>query len=374
MEDSPSRRSSYKSAGVDTEAAVANLGGLLRWVKESLQYREGAGEPLLPMGFFASVLKLTNRLSLAVSTDGVGSKTVVAQMAGSYESIGVDCVAVNVNDVLCTGAEPVALLDYIACQAPHADMLEQLGKGLQEGARQARVGIVGGELSQHPDTLTGPRPGYAFDIAGTALGILDGYAPITGSNIRPGDVVLGMPSNGIHSNGLTLARRVLLGKDGQGIDRYLAECGRTVGEELLRPTAIYVAEVMALLRDGIDVRGLAHISGDGLLNLARLDANVGYAITHLPPVPPIFDIIQAEGELDAAEMFRVFNMGVGFCVVVGQQDVDAALSASAGAGGAAQVIGRVVAWPKRRVLIEQFGLVGEGGRFVEGRSGGPASG
>ena len=367
MEHSPSRWFSYKSAGVDTEAAAASLGGLLRWVKETLQYREGVGEPVLPIGFFASVLKLTDRLSLAVSTDGVGSKTVVAQLAGSYESIGVDCVAVNVNDVLCTGAEPVALLDYISCQTPQADMLEQLGKGLREGARQARIGVIGGELSQHPDTLTGPRPGYAFDIAGTALGVLDGRAPVVGSGIEPGDVVLGLPSNGVHSNGLTLARRALLGENGQGIDRYLAECGCTVGEELLRPTAIYVPEVMALLHGGVGVKGLAHVSGDGLLNLARLNAGVSYRITGLPPAPPIFDIIRAEGNVDTAEMFRVFNMGVGFCVVVGPQDVDAALSAIAGAGSSAQRIGHAVAGPERRVYVEQFGLVGEGDTFVERR-------
>ena len=355
----------YITAGVDTDAAVAGLAKLLHWVTQTRDYREGFGEPLLPIGFFASVIRLTDRLSLAISTDGVGSKTVVAQLAGSYEGIGVDCVAVNVNDILCVGAEPVSLVDYISCQAPHADMLEQLGKGLREGARRARVAIVGGELSQHPDTLAGPRPGYAFDIAGTALGILDGRLPIIGSAIRPGDVVLGLLSNGIHSNGLTLARRVLLGEGGTGVERHLAECASTVGEELLRPTAIYVPEVIALLRTGIEVKGLAHISGDGLLNLTRLNAEVGYRITALPPVTPVFTVIQAEGNVSTAEMFRVFNMGVGFCVVVAAQDVDAALTAIAGAGGVAQAIGEVVPGPERRVFIEQFGLVGEGNAFVE---------
>ena len=357
----------YADSGVDTQAAASGLARLLRWVSETHQYREGLGEPVLPIGFFASVLRLTDRLSLAISTDGVGSKTVVAQLADSYESIGVDCVAVNVNDILCVGAEPLALVDYIACQVPQAEMLEQLGKGLQEGARQARIAIVGGELSQHPDTLTGPRPGYAFDIAGTAVGILDERAPIIGSDIKPGDVVLGLPSNGIHSNGLTLARRVLLGEEGKGIDRYLAECGRTVGKELLRPTAIYVPEVMALLRGGVAVKGLAHISGDGLLNLTRLNADVSYQITDLPAPPPIFNVIQTEGNVAVAEMFRVFNMGIGFCVVVSSQDVDAALSAIASVGGVAQPIGHVTPGPRRRVIVEQYGLVGEGDGFVEGR-------
>ena len=363
-DDSPS---SYSAAGVDTGAAADGLSGLLQWVRQTLEYRESVGEPLVPIGFFTSVLRLTDRLALAVSTDGVGSKTVVAQLVGRYESIGVDCVAVNVNDILCVGAEPVALVDYISCQFPHADLLEQLGKGLHDGAGQARIAVVGGELSQHPDTMVGPRDGYAFDIAGTALGVLDGRKPITGSAVRPGDAVLGLASNGIHSNGLTLARGVLLGEGGQGIDRYLSECARTVGEELLRPTAIYAAEVAALLRGDVRVHGLVHISGDGLLNLARLHANVGYRITALPPLPPVFQAIQSEGGVASAEMFRVFNMGVGFCAVVDSRDADqavAAVAAVAGAGGNAHVIGHVVADSRRRVEIAEWGLVGQDGAFA----------
>ena len=355
------KRLTYTGAGVDTDAAAQGLAGLLRWVEQTAGYRQGIGAQLVPMGFFAAVLRLSDRLALAVSTDGVGSKTVVAQMVGRYESIGIDCVAVNVNDVLCTGAEPIALLDYISCQAPHADLLEQLGHGLHDGAQRAGVAVVGGELSQHPDTLSGPRPGYAFDISGTALGVLEGRAPITGAAVKPGDVVLGLPSDGIHANGLTLARQVLLGEG--GVDRELPDCGRTVGEELLRPTHIYAPEVAALLASGAEVRGLAHISGDGLLNLARLQAAVGFRITSLLPVPPVFDAIQAQGDVATEEMFRVFNMGVGFCAVVPAGDVDTAMAAVAAAGGSAQPIGEVVSDEGRRVWLAEHGLVGEEGRF-----------
>ena len=362
MQGDPPERLTYAAAGVDTSAAASGLEHLLAFVRETHAFREGIGEPIVPLGFFASVLKLTDRLSLAISTDGVGSKSAVAQLVGRYASIGWDCVAVNVNDILCTGAEPLALVDYISVQHPHEDLLTALGEGLRDGAARARIAIVGGELSQHPDTLTGPREGYGFDIAGTCVGILDGRPPITGAAIEPGDAVVGMPSDGVHANGLTLARRVLLA-DGADAARELPECGTTVGDELLRPTHIYVPEVLALLRSGVDVRGLAHISGDGLLNLGRLAARVGYRIDGAWDVPPVFDVIQREGNVDGAEMFRVFNMGIGFCVVVPDASAQAAVDTLAAAGGRAAVIGRVVDAPGR-VELPAYGRVGEGTSFV----------
>ena len=358
---SPSGALTYSAAGVDTDAAAIGLASLLAWVGKTKDFREGIGEALVPNGFFANVLRMTDRLSLAISTDGVGSKSAVAQMVGSYEAIGWDCVAVNVNDIICTGAEPAALVDYISLQHPHADLLEQLGKGMHDGAARARVSIVGGELSQHPDTLTGPREGYAFDISGTCVGVLDGQAPITGSDVQPGDVILALPSNGIHANGMTLARMVLLGGP-QGAARYLDECGRTAGEELLRPTHIYVPEAVAALKSGAIIHGLAHISGDGLLNLLRFDAEVGYRFDSLLPVSPVFEVIQREGGISDQEMYRVFNMGIGFCVVVPPADVEITLRAIASTGGEAAVVGEVIPGP-RRVELPTVGLIGKGGRF-----------
>ncbi|MEE8517603.1 MAG: AIR synthase related protein, partial [Dehalococcoidia bacterium] len=226
---------SYSDSGVDTDAAAEGLRGLLSWVGKTKEFREGLGESMVPIGFFASVLRLAQRSALAISTDGVGSKSAVAQLVGSYESIGWDCVAVNVNDVICTGAEPVALVDYISVQYPHEDLLAELGKGLHDGAERARVSVVGGELSQHPDTLTGPREGYAFDISGTCVGLLDQREAIIGAAIGPGDVVLGLPSDGIHANGMTLARRVLLADGAASASHRHDDLGMTVGEELLRP-------------------------------------------------------------------------------------------------------------------------------------------
>ena len=362
MTNQPDRHLSYAEAGVDTDAAARGLAALLGWVRRTEAYRTGLGAPLVPNGFFANVLGMTDRLSLAISTDGVGSKSAVAQLAGRYESIGWDAVAVNVNDVVCVGAEPAALVDYISLQAPHPDLLEQLGKGMHDAAQRAGVAIVGGELSQHPDTLTGPRPGYAFDISGTCVGTLEGRAPITGAGIRPGDAILGLPSNGIHANGLTLARRVLL--EGEGaVDAVLPECGRTVGEELLRPTHVYVPEALALLRAGVEVRGLAHISGDGLLNLTRFDADVTYRFDALEEPGGVFGVIAERGGVDAAEMWRVFNMGIGFCVVVAPEQVDRAQEAIASMGGASSVIGQVRAQTGRRVELVAQRLVGQDGRF-----------
>ncbi len=363
MEDEQRAGLTYAAAGVDDDAAADALEGLLRWARSTLDLPWGAGAPLSGGGFFAAVLRMTDALNLAVSTDGVGSKAAVAQAAHRYESIGWDCVAVNVNDVLCAGARPVALLDYVSVQEPRADLLEALGKGMAAAAERAGVAIVGGELSQHPDTLTGPRPGYAFDIAGTALGVIEGREPIDGSAVRPGDVIIGMASDGIHANGLTLARRILL-RGGEGVDLPLPQCGGTVGDELLRPTHVYVPEALALLDAGLPVHGLAHVSGGGLLNLARLNAEVGYRVEALPPAPPVFEVIREEGDVEVAEMFRVFNMGVGFCAVVPREAADDALAAVRGAGGEAQIIGAVVEGP-RRVEVEPYHLVGQGGRFVD---------
>ena len=358
---SPAGSLTYAASGVDTDAAAVGLASLLAWVGPTMAFREGIGEALVPNGFFANVLRMSDRLSLAISTDGVGSKSAIAQMIGSYEGIGWDCVAVNVNDVVCTGAEPVALVDYISLQQPHADLLGALGKGLHDGAERARVAIVGGELSQHPDTLRGPREGYAFDISGTCVGVLDGLEPITGSQVSPGDVVIALPSNGVHANGLTLARRALL-REGRTADTILDECGRSIGEELLRPTHIYVPEVVEVLHAGVAVKGLAHISGDGLLNLLRLDAEVGYRFDALPSVSPIFTVIQREGGIDDGEMYQVFNMGVGFCLVVAPADVDATLAAVRSGGSEGVAAGVVLEGP-RRIELPGAGLIGESGRF-----------
>lgn len=361
--DSENSPLTYGESGVDIEAASSGLKSLLSWVNQTLDFRHGKGEALLPNGFFANAVRLRDDLLVVLSTDGVGSKSMVAQATGIYESIGWDCVAVNVNDVICTSAEPTTLVDYISLSEPKQDLLEALGHGLYDGALKAGVSIVGGELSQHPDSLTGPRPGYAFDISGTAIGILEGRQPVTGRDLASGDVIIGLPSNGIHSNGLTLARRALIA-DLNGVSRLLPDCGRSVGEELLRPTEIYVQEIMALINGEIPIKGLAHISGDGLLNLARLDAPVGYIITDMLEIPPVFSYIQTEGNIGIEEMYGVFNMGVGFCVLVASDHADTALAVLKAFNNATRIIGSVVEDEERRVTITQNSLVGQHARFT----------
>jgi phosphoribosylformylglycinamidine cyclo-ligase len=353
--------------GVDTVGIDVGLGQLLRRIERTVEFPR-RGRPVLPNGFFANVLDLGGNLGLAISTDGVGTKVLVAHALGRYDTVGVDLVAMNVNDLLCVGAEPVALVDYLAVSSADPVLLDQLSIGLCEGARQARVSIPGGEIAQVRELLRPHPPGdrEGFDLVATAVGVVALDRIIVGRDIEPGDVVVGFASSGVHSNGLTLARRVL-GRAG-GEAPY-GECpvelgGQSVGDELLRPTRIYVREVMALLDAGIPLKALAHITGDGLLNLLRVDADeIGFVLDALPAPPPVFELIARRGGIAPHEMYQTFNMGVGFCVVLAPGDVERALAIVAHEGQAAATIGRVVRDPERRVQLPGVGLVGQGKRF-----------
>ena len=235
-------------------------------------------------GHYASVLRLDDRTGLALSTDTVGTKMVVAERLGRYDTIGIDCVAMNVNDVICVGAEPIAMLDFILTERADPAVCEQLGVGLARGAELAGIEIPGGEIAQVADIVSG------HELGGTCVGLVDLDAIVTGAAVEPGDPVIGLPSSGLHSNGYTLARRALA--DVPLDDERL---GRPLGEVLLEPTEIYVRAVLELLRSPVDVRGLVHITGDGLDNLLRLEAEVGYEIDDPLPVPPVFDLIQELG-------------------------------------------------------------------------------
>jgi phosphoribosylformylglycinamidine cyclo-ligase len=221
----------YQQAGVDSAQASAGLQGLLHWVRQTHAFRRDTGAVRLPIGYYANVIDIGHGLGLAISTDGVGSKLLVAQLMDKYETVGIDCVAMNANDILCVGARPLSMVDYLAVQAPHARLLEELGKGLYEGAKQANITIAGGELAQIGEMISGVREGYGFDLAATCVGTVPLDRIVVGQDIQPGDVLIGLASSGIHSNGLTLARRVLLTSEGWPIDRHLPELGRTLGEE-----------------------------------------------------------------------------------------------------------------------------------------------
>ena len=357
--------SSYQAAGVDTSKEESGLSQLLAWLNRTFPLPGAIGRPLLENGFFANVHDVGNGLGIAVSTDSPGTKILVAQQAGRYDTIGIDCVAVNVNDVLCVGARPIALVDYLAVQQVQSDMLEQLGKGLYEGAQQAGIAIASGEIAQVPEMLRGASEGLGFDIAGTAIGVVAVDRIIEGSNVQDGDVVVGFRSSGIHSNGLTLARATLLGPGKSSVDSYANEIGCTLGEELLRPTRIYVRPILDALAQTQDIVGLAHISGDGFLNLLRLKTACGFELSDLPEVPPIFRLIQERGSIALEEMYKVFNMGVGFCAVTRPEAAGIVLEAAERHGFAAQVIGHARKDLAGQVLLPKDGLVGRGKGFYK---------
>jgi phosphoribosylformylglycinamidine cyclo-ligase len=301
----------YARAGVsqgDADAAVASL------VSALAASPPAKSRQVLASGHYANVVRLDERTGIALSTDGVGTKLVVAERVGRWDTVGIDCVAMNVNDVVCVGAEPLAMVDYLAVDRADPEVAGAIGTGLARGAELAGIEIVGGELAQLGEIVSG------LDLAGACFGMVSLDALVTGSAIEPGDPVIGLPSSGLHSNGYTLARSALA-----AIPFDDDRLGRPLGEVLLEPTEIYVKPVVDLLRSSVDVRGLAHITSGGLDNLLRLEAEVGYEIDDPVPVPPVFSLIQEQGEVSDEEMHEVFNMGCGFCVVVAAADETAAL-------------------------------------------------
>ena len=305
----------YAAAGVDTAEASRAIDALVGVLKTIEPGR--ASRSVLPSGHYANVLEVAPNLGIALSTDGVGSKVVVAEQTGRFDTVGIDCIAMNVNDVICVGAEPIAVLDYLAVERADPGMLREIALGLKAGAEAAGVEIPGGELAQLPELIRGHPSPYGFDLNGACVGTVALDRIVTGSHCAPGDAIVGLPSSGVHSNGLTLARRALLEEGGLALDdRPEALGGASVADVLLEPTVIYVRAVLELLRSDVPVHGLAHITGDGLLNLLRIGHGVGFEIDDPLPVPPVFELIRALGGVSEAEMQEVFNMGCGFCCVV----------------------------------------------------------
>ena len=326
-----SEQSAYSAAGVSQRDADSAVEALVRSLK---LIDTGKPSRVVPLpNHYASVLRLDDRNGLAIGTDGVGTKMVVAERLGRFDTIGVDCVAMNVNDLICVGAEPIAMVDFILCRTADPDICGQIGVGLRRGAEAAAIEVPGGEIAQVGEIVNG------WELSGTAVGTIALEAIIDGGRIEPGDVVIGLPSSGLHSNGYTLARRALsqLSIHEDPDDRL----GRPLGEEMLEPTEVYVRPILELIGSEVDVRGLAHITGDGLNNLLRLAAPVGYEIDDPLPVPPIFELIAEHGEVGEEEMYEVFNMGCGFCVVVAADDEAAALELLRAPYPEAKRIGRV---------------------------------
>jgi phosphoribosylformylglycinamidine cyclo-ligase len=316
----------YSDAGVDqdemNEAAKSLLG--------SLSFRrQGLGAPYRHEGGFSGLIEFGDVL-LGLATDGVGTKSHISQETGRWDTIGIDCVAMNVNDLICVGAEPLAFVDYIATPRPEPEIWGQIGIGLDEGCRQSNMTLVGGETSVMPETVK------QIDITGTALGYVSKDRVVSGTEVAAGDAIIGLASSGVHSNGYTLVRRVVA-DNGIGWDEPFG--GRTVGEELLEPTAIYVRAVMDLVKQ-VEVKAMANNTGGGLRNLARWPGGLRYVVDDPLPVLPVFEALQDWGGVEDAEMWQTFNMGTGFFVAVAPGDVDGALGVL-GRHHECQVVGRV---------------------------------
>lgn len=360
------KRAPYSKAGVDAVRAASALTDLTSLLRETFAFRKDIGRVMLPFGYFANVIALQDNLGLAISTDGVGTKILVAQMLGKFDTIGIDCIAMNANDLLCVGAEPLALVDYLAVQLPNRRLLREMGKGLHEGARRARITIPGGEIAQIREMIRGVHKDDGFDLVGTCVGTVPLDRIIIGQHLKPTDVLLGLRSGGIHSNGLTLARDVFFRRKKLRPDQYISELGRTIGAELLEPTRIYVPEIIEILRAGLDVKALIHITGDGLLNLSRVAGRVGFVIEHWPDPHPIFALIQEMGRVSPAEMFRVYNMGIGFCLVLpdDSRQIDQATAIAKKHGAQCDRLGYVARDAEKKIVLNPFNLLGKGERFV----------
>ena len=351
----------YKEAGVDSAQQDRIMHNLTYWVERTFAFRPNSVK--LPLGYFANVIDLGNGSGIAVSTDGVGTKIIVAEMMNKYDTIGIDCVAMNVNDVLCVGATPITLLDYIAVEAPHDDLMGQLVQGLYKGAELAKVTIPGGEIAQVREMIHGVREGYAFDLVGTAVGTIDLSRILTGRDTRDGDIIVGLRSTGVHSNGLTLARRIFFTVQNWSVDKYLSELGRTIGEELLEPTRIYVKEVVAMLEANLNIKAMAHITSTGFLNMSRAASDVSYVIDSLPEPHPVFRLIQHYGAISDEEMFFTYNMGIGFCVIVAPEAADVVRRIAHDHGVESHLIGHIAADGKKEVRVPQYRLLGSDGKF-----------
>lgn len=347
---------SYEASGVSTDRAAEGLRRITDRIRGTWTVAAGTGRVALPLGQYANVIEVAGQ-GIAFSTDGVGSKALIAQMLGKYDTIGIDCVAMNVNDIICVGARPVSMVDYIAIETAVPQMLEDIAIGLAEGARQAEISISGGEIAQLPGMIHG-ADGHGFDLVGTAIGHVGLDAILVGDAIEPGDVIIGVSSTGVHSNGLTLARKVLFDTCGFSLERHFDDLGCTLGEELIKPTGIYVREAMQVRDTVPGLKAMVHVTSDGFWNLKRMRATVKYVIDALPDTPPIFDLIQRSGGVTDDEMYHVYNMGIGFCFVVSEAGAEATLDILRTHGRTATRIGRVEPSAETLVSIPARGLEG----------------
>ena len=334
----------YKNAGVDIEAGYKSVELMKEHIKKTMR-----PEVLTNIGGFSGAFsreafKNMEKPTLVSGTDGVGTKLKLAFIMDRHDTVGIDCVAMCVNDIACAGGEPLFFLDYIACGKNEPEKIAEIVKGVADGCLQSGAALIGGETAEHPGLMAEDE----YDLAGFAVGVCDKKDMITGENLKSGDVLIGMASSGIHSNGFSLVRKVFNMKR-EALDTYYDSLGCTLGEALLAPTRIYVKALKSIKDAGVTVKACSHITGGGFYeNVPRMLKEGTRAVIKKDsyPIPPIFNMLSVDGDVEEHMMYNTFNMGVGLVVAVAADDADKALAALKDAGETGYIIGRTVAGDK----------------------------
>ncbi|MBQ5445709.1 MAG: phosphoribosylformylglycinamidine cyclo-ligase [Lachnospiraceae bacterium] len=338
----------YKKAGVDIEAGYKSVELMKQYVKSTMR-----PEVLTDIGGFSGAFSLGKIKDmedpvLLSGTDGCGTKVKLAFIMDKHDTIGIDAVAMCVNDVVCAGGEPLFFLDYIACGKNYPEKIATIVKGVAEGCRQSECALVGGETAEHP----GLMPKDEYDLAGFAVGVVDRKDLITGKDIKDGDVLIGIASSGVHSNGFSLVRSVFNMTE-ESLNTYYDSLGTTLGEALLAPTKIYVKTLKSIKNAGTTIKGCSHITGGGFYeNIPRMlpDGIGAEIIKDSYDLPPIFKMLSTDGDISEQMMYNTFNMGIGMVIAVDKADVDKTLEAITAAGEKGYVIGKAVAGKKEVTL------------------------
>lgn len=329
----------YKKAGVDIEAGYRSVELMKDYVKETMRPEVLGGLGGFSGAFSLKAIKDMEEPILLSGTDGVGTKIKAAFLLDKHDTIGIDCVAMCVNDVACAGGEPLFFLDYIACGKNYPEKIAAIVKGVAEGCKQSDCALIGGETAEHPDLM----PEDEYDVAGFSVGLVDKKDMITGENLKAGDVLIGLASTGIHSNGFSLVRKVFE-MTKESLETYYDELGATLGETLLTPTRIYVKAMRSIKEAGVKVKACSHITGGGFYeNIPRMLKEGTHANIHLDsfPVLPIFKLLQKKGQITDQMMFNTYNMGLGMILAVDPADVDKTIAAAKAAGETVYVVGEI---------------------------------
>ena len=338
----------YKTAGVDIEAGYQSVELMKSHVKGTMRPEVLGGLGGFSGAFSMAKIKQMEDPVLLSGTDGVGTKIKLAFLMDKHDTVGIDCVAMCVNDVACAGGEPLFFLDYIACGKNYPEKIAAIVGGVAEGCKQAGAALVGGETAEHP----GLMPEDEYDLAGFAVGVVDRKHLITGENIKAGDTLIGIASSGVHSNGFSLVRKVFE-MTKESLDTYYEELGATLGETLLTPTRIYVKALKAVRDAGVTIKGCSHITGGGFYeNIPRMLPESVMAVIRKDsyPIPPIFKLLQSKGKLEEKMMYNTYNMGLGMVLTVDPADANKTVDALKTAGELAYVIGEVEAGDKGVIL------------------------